>query len=457
VKIPDTLVLRPARASPLEGVARSPLVLFLGLILYRVLLDASYERVADIFDYQGLFLNRQTLESLILSWVVFLGFMPYVVRLFRGTNFSDGVMILLVLFSLIPQTTVFCYRSDYPAPFVFLITVYWALLCMLHFWSRPIVFRVRPTELKAAIPYVILAILIPTVIAFSLVNTGLRLHWNLIDVYGIRAEAREFVAPFPINYVLSFADNALGFFAVLMLVKRRFLMLGVVLFAIFVNFSITGTKQIVFIVLCGLLGSVFIKNPGFSYRVLVAALGLAIACHIETALMGTFMLTGLFPYRVLFIPAELHHSYFSFFQANELDLYRQSILKFLFDSPYATNIQFLLGEYSIGDVSARANNGLFSDAYMNIGAVGALLYPLFVVVLLRLFDGAVSRLDGRMWFVLAIYMSFVLLGMTLSTALLTAGLLPFLLMLYMFSPVSGPRRWVTRAPREMVSQRYVGK
>lgn len=405
-------------------------------MLYRLLLDASYEQIAVIFDYQGLFSNKRTPESVVLSWFIFLGFMPYVVRLFRGRDFSDTVMILLVLFSLIPQTTVISYRSDYPASFLFLITAYWALLCMLHFWTRPIVFRVAPTSLKASIPYVVLGILIPTVITFSLVNTGLRLHWNLIDVYDIRAEAREFVAPFPVNYVLSFADNALGFFAVLMLYKRRFIALGVVLFAIFVNFSITGTKQIVFVVLCGLLGYVFIRSSGFSHRILVAALGLAIACHVEAALMGTHVLTGLFPYRVLFIPAELHYSYFSFFQINELDLYRQSIFKFLFESPYATNIQFLLGEYSIGEVTARANNGLFSDAYMNIGAVGAMIYPLFVVVLLRLFDGAVSRIDGRMWFVLAIYMSFVLLGMTLSTALLTAGLLPFLFLLYMFSPAT---------------------
>lgn len=428
-------------ANALDGIARTPLALVMGLVVYRLLLDASYEQIAAIFEYQGLFSNRRTAASTALSWVLFLGLMPFVVRLFRGGNFSDTVMILLALFSFIPQTAVIGYRSDYDVLFLLMMATYWILLFLLHSWTRPIVFRVEPSRLKASIPYVVLGILIPAVIAFSIINTGLRFHWNLIEVYDIRAEAREFVAPFPINYILSFADNALGFFAVLMLHRRRYFGLAIVLFAIFVNFSITGTKQILFVVFCGLLGYVFIKNSYYSHRVLVGALVLAVACHIESALANTYVLTGLFPYRVLFIPAELHYSYFSFFQANELDLYRQSIFKFVFESPYAENIQFLLGEYSIGNFSARANNGLFSDAYMNIGLAGVLLYPFIISGLLRLFDGAVFRLDSRMWFVLAIYMSFVLLGMTLSTALLTAGLLPFLFLLYMFTPATAFRRW----------------
>ncbi len=406
------------------------------LVLYRIILDYSYEEVARIFDYQGLFDNNRSPLSGLFSWVLFITFLPFIVRLFEGRQFSDYILILLVLFSLIPQTVVIAYRSDYSFVFIFLISSYWFLLLLSHYFISPIRIRFSPSQLVLKIPHVILVTLLTSVLVYSFLTTGLRLHLDLINVYDIRAEAREFGVIFPFNYILSFADNALSFFAVLLLQRRHYLYFGFALFVIFVNFSITGTKQIVFVTLCGLVGYFFIQSHKNLLQILIAALALIVFTFVEMIWFDTRVLTTIYPYRVLFIPAELHNSYFNFFQINELDFYRQSVLKAFLDSPYDTNIQFLLGEYSIGDITARANNGLFSDAYMNLGATGVFIYPLIIVTLLRLFDGVVSRIDTRLWFVLAIYMAFVLLGMTLSTAMLTSGFLPFLLMLYAFPPAS---------------------
>lgn len=419
-----------------QGILRTPIALLGLIILYRILLDVSYQHVAVIFDYQGLFFNRKNISSTFLSWLMLAVFSPFIVRLFSGKQFSDTVMLLLALFSLIPQTTVIAYRSDYSSIYLILITLFWLVLCVTHFFSGPIVFRPKVAKIVKMIPYFFLAMLISTVIIFSFINTGFRLHWDLINVYEIRAEARNFVAPFPVNYILSLADNALSFYAILLLHKRKYILFGIVIFTIFVNFSITGTKQIIFVLFCGMLGYWFIKNYEHSHRLVLAAIVLIASSLIESFLIQTNFLTTLYPYRVLFIPAELHNSYFNFFQLNELDLYRQSIFKLFFESPYTTNIQFLIGEFSIGDITARANNGLFSDAYMNIGVAGIVIYPLLIVILLRFFDGAVYRLDTRLWFVLVIYISFVLLGMTFSTALLTAGILPIFFILYMLPPDS---------------------
>jgi hypothetical protein len=94
------------------------------------------------------------------------------------------------------------------------------------------------------------------------------------------------------------------------------------------------------------------------------------------------------------------------------------------------NIQFLMGGYSIGDFSARANNGLFSDAYMNLGVVGVLIYPIILAVYLRILDGAANGLPDRIMPVIVIYVAFVLLGMTFTSALFTSGLLPLIFLLY---------------------------
>jgi hypothetical protein len=411
---------------------RKVIIIICLLFLYRILLDFSYEEVAHIFDYQGLFFNNKSFLSILFSWFFFILLLPLIVRLFYGRQLSDYILILLVLFSLIPQLVVISHRSDYSFKFVLLVVFFWLLLFILHFYISPIRIRLRASRLISKIPHLILLILLASILVFSYISTGLRLHTDLIEVYEIREEARGFGVIFPFNYIISFADNALAFFAVLLFHRRQYAYFIFTLFVIYVNFSITGTKQIVFLPLCGLLGYYFIRNGESLVRILISAVALIIFSFIEIDFLDSRVLTIIYPYRVLFIPAELHYSYFNFFQINELDLYRQSFLKAFLDSPYEENIQFLLGEFATGDVGGRANNGLFSDAFMNLGSLGVIIHPFLIVVLLRLFDGVASRIDKRLWFVVAIYMSFVLLGMTISSALLSSGLLPFLLMLYLF-------------------------
>lgn len=402
------------------------------LILYRVMIDFSYIEVSRMYDYQRLFANNNSTASILLSWLLFFCFVPLLVRLFDGKKLSNYILILLSLFSLIPQTSVIAHRSDYNIIFIILVMFYWFLILILHLIIAPIKFSFSPGRFSERFPYIILNIMIATVVIYSYLTTGLRLHFDLIDVYTIREEARGFGMIFPFNYIISFADNALAFFAVLFLHQRRYIFFGLVVVVIFINFSISGSKQIALILVCGLSGYYFIRSHKHLNRLLMAVVILLVLCFIEVILFDTRWLTFLYPYRVLFLPAEFHNSYYNFFQFNELDLYRQSILKIFFMSNYTINLQFLLGEYTIGDITARANNGLFSDAYMNLGYVGILIYPLLIVILLRLFDGVAIRIDTRIWPVLAIYIAFVLLGMTLSSALLTSGLLPLLLMLYTF-------------------------
>lgn len=401
------------------------------LIIYRFLLDFSYEQVAISFEYQGLFLNNKTNLSNIYSWAIFIFFIPFCIKLFSRNRLSNLVSIILVIFSLIPTTVAIGFRSDYEPYYVFLIIMYWIMFFLGFYMIRPIVFRSIFKSIKF-LPYFIVVLCISTVLIYSFLRTGFRLHFDIINVYDIRAEARGYSVIFPMNYILSFADNALPFFMIFFIHKRKYFFSLIVMLSIFVNFSITGTKQIIFISLCGLIGYYLIKNKDDWYRILVAAILLISFSLLELFFLETILLTGLFSYRVLFIPTELHFSYFNFFQINEIDLYRQSLLKFFFDSPYDVNIQFLMGEYSIGDITARANNGLFSDAYLNLGSLGVLIYPFLLVLLLRIFDGVVLKLNHRLWFLLAIYIGFVLLGMTLSTALFTAGFLPFLMILHLF-------------------------
>lgn len=430
--------LRTVRTVPASSAAaRSTLLFVAGVVVYRILLDISYEYVADVYGYQQLFYSGKTVRTEVMSWVMLAIGMPIFKRVFDDRSFSGNILSLLIIFSVIPMISVFSFRSDYDLTYVLLVCIYWALFFGAWLITKPVVFP-RMFQLESGQFYIIVAIILSiAVVVFSYINTGLRLFFGVIDVYDIRAEARAFEAPFGLNYVITLADNILPVIAVFLLAQRRFFMALILCFVIFINFSITGTKQILFVPLLGFIGYYGLRDFDKTYRLLAAAVFLTLLCIADSVITGGSTMHTLFTYRVLFIPAELHFSYYDYFQIHELLYYSQSVLKSFADANQE-NIQFVIGEFAINEYSARANNGLFSDAYMNLGLVGILIYPIILTLLLRVIEGATTGLSPRIMFVVVIYVAFVLLGMTLTSALLTSGLLFLVPLLYSLPRSAAP-------------------
>ena len=88
-----------------------------------------------------------------------------------------------------------------------------------------------------------------------------------------------------------------------------------------------------------------------------------------------------------------------------------------------------MGFEDIGDFTARANNGLFTDAYFNFGVIGVIIFPVIVVFILKILDGAVIGLPEKFLFIIIASTSFVLLGLPFSTALFSGGILSLIILL----------------------------
>lgn len=405
------------------------LVLYGFLILYRILVDVNYAYVAEIYAYQNLFFIDRSSLSYIISWVIFVIALPIFTKILLSSTASGNILSLLIIFSVVPTISTISYRSDYDIDYLLLISLYWFMIFFCWLIIKPITIPQFNKFETDNFQFLVMLILCASVIIYSYINTGIRFHFSIIDVYDLRSEARLFNAPFPLNYLVSLADNLLPFFVVYGLYRKKWILSAIVLFIVYINFSIAGTKQIVFTMVFGIAGFFFVKKFSDSYRLIAAANILLILSIIEELVFKSSAITNIFGYRVLFIPAELHYAYYSYFQINDFLYFSQSIFKWIWQGSNNDNIQFLIGEYTIGEYSARANNGLFSDAYMNFGIIGVILFPLFICLYLRLVDGAVSGIPERVLFVIVIYIAFVLLGMTLTSALFTSGLLfliPFL-------------------------------
>jgi hypothetical protein len=392
----------------------------LGLVGYRLLVDYGYQLVvAGPFKYQG-FQAAATPMSLALSWGVLLALAPLVLRILRTETLSAQVTSLLVLLSLVPTTTLIAYDGRYSIAYVALMFIYWLLLLLSTVYVPAIqVFR-RP--LRSEVPHLLtLAVLATTVLYVSWRFTGFRLHFGVFDVYSLRAEARQYEVATIVGYIATMADNTLPVLLAYYLRRRWWpIAIGVALVILF-NFGISATKQVLFLLILG-ASSAVVQDDARVNRAFFAGLAAVFALAIaEKLFVGTVLVGSISFHRLAFVPAHLHWITYDFFQTHDLLYLTQSALRFFFESPYRENVQFLLGEYFIGDITARANNGLFSDGFMNFGAASVAVYPVLCVLVLKLVEGSARGLPMGVNVVLIGALTFVLQGVPIPTALLTSG------------------------------------
>lgn len=392
----------------------------LSLIAYRLIVDLGYTYlVAGPFAYWG-FRGEPSAEQMLTSWTFFLALLPLLVRVIRSERLSAQFAALLSLISLVPTTTLVANDPRYPAAYVLLMFVYWLifLLAVIHLPSIRIFRRVLVSE----VPHLIAASLLSaTVLYTSWRFTGFRLHFGLMEVYDIRVEARGFAVPPILGYLGTFADNVLPILLAYYLRRRWYLIAAAVSVVILFNFGISGTKQVIFLLIFGLASAFLGEPPRFNRKVTAVLAAVVMLAVVERVAFGTIFLGTFSIYRVFAIPAHLHWVYYDYFQGREFVQLTQSILKFFFESPYADNVQFLVGEYDRGEYGGRANNGLFTDGYLNFGAVSVLFFPVICVLLLKMLESAVEGLSSSVRFTVVVSLSFVFLNLPLTTAILSAG------------------------------------
>ena len=75
-----------------------------------------------------------------------------------------------------------------------------------------------------------------------------------------------------------------------------------------------------------------------------------------------------------------------------------------------------------------------------------MVLPAAIALLLRILDGAAQGLPERILLIVAIYLTFVFLGMTLSTALLSSGVVLLIILLSMLPRLESSRNHIASGP-----------
>jgi len=413
-----------------------------GIILLRLLFDWQYEAIIyPIFEHTG-FINDVSLKSKVLSWVYLLAFSPFFIAFLHRTQerFLSIVLYLFFLIKFVPST---CLMAYLPLSFWFWLSqaIFWTMILLLAFHLPPIRFKLNSSKYNIPFLYGITILLSVVVIYVWWAYAGARFQTSITDVYDIRLTARDWSMPIIFKHLLTWAAVILPLVLIWFLNEKKWILALGLIAVIYLNFSISGLKSAIFLLFITLLIYYFFHEKYLKW-IIGGVIGVVILGFLELAVFDTYYVSSLSVRRIMLIPNLLDYYYFDFFSTYPIDYYHQSFLRHLgLESYYDTSIPFLIGEDYFNKPEMRANNGLLSDAYSNFGFWGVFITPVLVIYVLKLLSAASENIDMKILMVPIVYVCYSLISSTVSTALLTGGILILFLFLLLF-----PRKNVNILP-----------
>lgn len=404
-------------------------------ILQKVLLEYVYRNIIfPPFYYFG-FENNFDLSRCIISWALYV-----IVPLFNiagSHNETLSKQAVAFLLNAIYMPCLILYEYMRNTPFVLLITLYYVVMILGVNCIYPISVRVRVGKYRN---FENVAISIGYILGFVVLfvwsyYAHFRIQIDLFDVYTARLAARQFSTPRIIVYMRAMARGVIPLLVVYSLYKSKKIQATYFIVIQAVQFFIDGSKSVVFVLILGIFSYFFIEKCHHIIDKIpeIMTVGAIFAILEHIVLQTSYLANSIFR-RAMFLPALLNYQYFDLAENNGFDYYRQS-LGFLGESHYNQSIALVVGSQYYRNENVNANNGLFSDAYVNLGALGCIIMPILIVIVFKLIEGAGERLPKSVWTVCVIQVFFSFTGSSFFTVLLTHGCLLMILILYCLAPV----------------------
>ncbi|WP_321298664.1 hypothetical protein [Marinifilum fragile] len=403
------------------------------ILLYKFTFDVVYiYNVHPVFDYSGCTLDFDLGRYVQLTGFFILLLKP-ILKLYYSNKVSSLAVLLLIYLYFIPGLT-FISLAKVHVGYIFYYISYWSLLL---FWDKFVVNIKMPTlnKRQSGVMFnLFLVVSISFVVLISGLYTGFRLHFNILDVYGLRAEERGMDFPIIVKYLQPAIAAIIPCLIVYFLTQKK--RLSVILFVILqlFLFGVGGHKSYLFALFIAIITYVFYKRKRLVYLPLGFVL-INIISLIEGYINDGISMTTIFiHHRVLIVPNMLANYMFDFMESHELLYLRESILRLIgLESPYKPNYFFVIGEQYFGDKFIQANTGMCGDAYSQFGYLSLVFYPLLIPLVFSFLGSVCKGVDGKIVFIVVFLYVFNFINGSFFSVLLTNGFLMVSFVLFMLS------------------------
>jgi len=262
------------------------------------------------------------------------------------------------------------------------------------------------------------------------------LNFNLLKVYDFRRIVAEMVFSGKMSYLVGWFGKVINPLVIAFsLWKKDIFMSVITIGAQVLFFAVTAHKSMLFYPILIVFVYIFGRKKYFGQMVPLGLAGVTAVSSIIYLITNNIIFISLFVRRTLFVVADLHYKYFDTF--HELGYIYFSdrtwfpkIIEYPFDLPIPQVISYIYQ----GHTETWANTGFLATGYVNFGFAGMLIYSFIVGVILR-FTDYIAKWYLPSWLCIAIMITpiFALTNADLPTALVTHGILPAMIMLWLIS------------------------
>lgn len=404
----------------MENRRKDKLIYIFSTIVLRFLFDRIYiMTIAPYYAYRGLEFSPTTVSA-IQSWGLLLGgiFMTIPFLWNKKSTISHAAIFLFCFF--VPWTS-FIYCKAQPIDFVLCEAIYWFMIFFcLRISAQYQSQSIKERKNDEGILSMIVVVLSLSVLYISFVYAHFRFNFRLDNVYEMRMEARKFNLPLFLDYAWPAASNILPVAVVYYMSRKRWSLAILIAIVVLLDFSINGLKATLFrLILCFLF--YFFIHGDIRKKILPYLTGFVGMGLLEYILFSSNFISSVILRRTFYVPALLDSLYYDLIQETGPIYFSHEINNI--------PITFYIGDLYFHDDEMRANNGLFSDAYMNLGLIGCLVYPIAYAILFNICESKFIGLKGYIQLYTLLLISMALRSSEFTTALLTHGL--FLLILTM--------------------------
>ena len=393
------------------------------IFLYQLLLDVGYVVFLNKFySYDGfnrnILLIRCLFSLLLFSIIAFF----YILNMKTTYKSSKIIFDFLIFIYFVPLSTYIKFNQTTLQFIVYSIVYLIVLFLVINCFPE-----IRLAKFNKMISNKLLTSLAMLVsgymIYLSIKYTNLRIIFDIINVYGVRAEAAMYDLNFIENIFLSLIGIVIPILVVYFFENKKYGSSVFLLLVEYIRFSFDGFKSIFFFLVITIAVYFIYRQKFLKYSGLILIVFLLVPTIIIGLSGEGIVFPSLFVRRVMFVPVQASERYFEFFSKFPIDFCRGGILRRVgFDTLYQTNIVNAIPLFTYESFT-NYNNGLIGDAMFCFGNVGCVLGPIIVGSMLKFLDGCTNGLKDKIYIPFLIYLAVTLTNSNWSTILLSHGFL----------------------------------
>lgn len=409
-------------------------IAFSYLLIYKLIIDIFYVFfIYKYYEYMGFSLDYSAYKyffSLIFLVILFI-FSP------KDEKEPSSIFLQLHLIIMyIPMLTIYAFMDKHNE-FMLANVLAFLLQCILV----KLIPNIKIVRVKNSKKLLYLLICIITIVVYvSMIRANgipSLSALNILNVYEIRSNVTY---PPLMNYLVFWQAKVINPFLITVAYLKRsksFLIISISL-QIFI-YMITAHKSFLFIPIAIIIICRILKKVDFFKFSTAVAAGGSFIILIHHIISKSLLLPSILIRRFLLVPAHIKFSYYDFFSNNPYMYFSSGFFGHIFGItyPYDVNIANLIGDIYYNSPDMWTNTGYLADAYANMGYFGMCMISVLFVIILKAIDSLSVKVGRELVVGLSLFSILALNDGAFLTTLLTGGFLFLIVILFLYSNVSG--------------------